>query len=147
MGGMLHDLGKIGVPDAILNKPGPLTKEEFAIMKTHPLLGAKIVENIPFLKPSLPYILYHHERYDGNGYPHGLAGEDIPIEGRLLAVVDTIDAITSDRPYRKGRGIDIAVQQLREHSGTQFDPHIVEICLMVLPGVEETEEELAEVAH
>ncbi|PJA28464.1 MAG: hypothetical protein CO189_04670 [candidate division Zixibacteria bacterium CG_4_9_14_3_um_filter_46_8] len=147
MGGMLHDLGKIGVPDAILNKPGPLTKEEFATMKTHPLLGVKIVENIAFLKPSLPYILFHHERYDGKGYPHGLAGEDIPIEGRLLAVVDTIDAITSDRPYRKGRGIDIAIQQLREHSGTQFDPHIVEICLKVLPRIKEREEELAEVAR
>jgi len=116
-------------------------------MKTHPLLGVKIVENIAFLKPSLPYILFHHERYDGKGYPHGLAGEDIPIEGRLLAVVDTIDAITSDRPYRKGRGIDIAIQQLREHSGTQFDPHIVEICLKVLPRIKEREEELAEVAR
>ncbi len=135
MGGMLHDIGKIGVPDAILNKPGPLTEEEFEVMKEHPVLGAKMVEKIPFLKPALPYILYHHERYDGKGYPHGLKGEEIPIEGRLLAVVDTTDAITSDRPYRKGRGVDVAIQQLKEYSGTQFDPRIVEISLRVIPTI------------
>ncbi len=133
MGAMLHDIGKIGVPDAILNKPGPLTDEEFEIMKTHPLLGAKIVENIPFLKPALSYILYHHERYDGKGYPYGLKGEEIPIEGRLLSVIDTVDAITSDRPYRKGRSIEVAIEELKAHSGTQFDPKIVNICIKVLP--------------
>ncbi|MBD3169008.1 MAG: response regulator [candidate division Zixibacteria bacterium] len=135
MGGLLHDIGKIGVPDAILNKPGPLTSEEFEIMKSHPILGAKIVEGIPFLKPAMPYILYHHERFDGTGYPHGLAGEDIPIEGRILAVVDTIDAITSDRPYRKGMGIDKAIDELNIHSGTQFDPEIVKVALKVLPKI------------
>ncbi|MCP4633059.1 MAG: response regulator [candidate division Zixibacteria bacterium] len=133
MGGLLHDIGKIGVPDAILNKPGPLTKEEFDIMKSHPLLGAKIVTGIPFLQPALPYILYHHERYDGKGYPHGLSGQDIPIEGRILAIVDTIDAITSDRPYRKGKDMEVALEELRIHSGTQFDPEIVEIFLRILP--------------
>lgn len=142
MGGLLHDIGKIGVPDAILNKPGPLTPQEFEIMKSHPILGAKIVEAIPFLRPALPYILYHHERYDGKGYPHGLAGDEIPIEGRILAVVDTVDAITSDRPYRRGKNIEIAVEELKAHAGTQFDPEIVAICVKILPTLFPSKKEL-----
>jgi response regulator RpfG family c-di-GMP phosphodiesterase len=125
MGAMLHDIGKIGVPDAILNKPGPLTPQEFSIMKRHPEVGANMVEKITFLNPALPYILYHHERFDGRGYPIGLRGEDIPIQGRLLAVVDTFDAITSDRPYRKGRSTDQAIIEIQNNAGTQFDPAVV----------------------
>jgi len=129
IGGILHDIGKIGVPDAILNKPGELTPEEFEIMKTHPTQGTKILEGISFLAPSLPYILYHHERFDGKGYPFGLKEEKIPIQGRLLAVVDTFDAICSDRPYRKKRGIQAALKEVKDCSGTQFDPEIALIFL------------------
>lgn len=129
MGAMLHDIGKIGVPDSILNKPGPLAPDEFAIMKKHPEIGAAMIEKIVFLNPALPYILYHHERYDGTGYPYGLAGEDIPIQGRLLAVVDTFDAITSDRPYRKGRSRESAIEEISLNSGTQFDPLVVDAFL------------------
>jgi putative nucleotidyltransferase with HDIG domain len=129
IGALLHDIGKIGVPDSILNKPGPLTEEESEIMKKHPTTGAKMVESISFLKPALPYILYHHERHDGKGYPSGLAGDDIPLPGRLLAVVDTIDAITSDRPYRKGRPLAAAMDEIRRYAGFQFNPAVVEACL------------------
>jgi response regulator RpfG family c-di-GMP phosphodiesterase len=127
MGGILHDIGKIGVPDAILNKPEALTQEEFEIMKQHPDCGAKILEGISFLKPAIPYVLCHHERYDGKGYPNRLRGEQIPIQGRLMAVVDTFDAITSDRPYRKSKGFKPAITEIKDCSGTQFDPKVVKI--------------------
>jgi response regulator RpfG family c-di-GMP phosphodiesterase len=127
MGGVLHDIGKIGVPDAILNKPEALTQEEFEVMKQHPACGAKILEGISFLKPAIPYVLYHHERYDGKGYPARLRGEQIPIQGRLMAVVDTFDAITSDRPYRKSKGFKLAIKEIKDCSGTQFDPRVAKI--------------------
>ena len=98
-------------------------------MKTHPEVGVKMIEKVHFLKPAIPYILNHHERWDGKGYPNGLAGEDIPIEGRLLAVVDTFDAITSNRPYRKGQSMEKAIDEIKKNSGTQFDPTIVEVFL------------------
>ncbi len=129
MGAVLHDIGKIGVPDAILSKEGPLNAEEQVIMKTHPEVGVKMIEKVHFLKPAIPYILNHHERWDGKGYPNGLAGEAIPIEGRLLAVVDTFDAITSNRPYRKGQSIEKALTEIEKNSGTQFDPEIVKVFL------------------
>ena len=129
IGALLHDIGKIGVPDCILNKPGPLTAAEAEIMKRHSATGARMVESIPFLKPALPYILYHHERHDGKGYPMGLVGDDIPLPGRLLAVVDTIDAMTSDRPYRKGRPLSVAMDEITKYSGTQFNPSVVDACL------------------
>ena len=125
----LHDIGKIGVPDSILNKPGSLTEYERKIMMKHPEMGVKIIEGIDFLRGAIPYILYHHERYDGAGYPMGLEGEDIPIEGRILAVVDTVDAIVSDRPYRKGAPPEQAISELIKHKGTQFDPKVVDIFL------------------
>lgn len=128
MGALLHDIGKIGVPDSILNKPGPLSPEEFEIMKKHPEAGAKMVESIPFLKQAIPYILCHHERHDGSGYPKGLKGDDIPYPGRLLAVVDTIDAITSDRPYRKGKTLREAIEEIKANSGSQFNPEVVDAC-------------------
>ncbi len=129
IGGILHDIGKIGVPDSILNKPGRLTAEEFEIMRTHPEKGARMIESIPFLRPALPFIKYHHERHDGKGYPYGLKGDDIPLPGRLLAVVDTIDAVTSDRPYRKGRTLAEAMEEIKSYSGTQFNPEVVEACM------------------
>lgn len=121
MGSILHDIGKIGIPDHILNKPASLTKQEFEIMKTHPEIGVRILQGISFLIPALPYVLYHHERYDGKGYPKGLAGENVPLEGRLMSIVDTFDAITSDRPYRKNLGYEKAVQEIKDNIGKQFD--------------------------
>jgi response regulator RpfG family c-di-GMP phosphodiesterase len=132
MGAILHDIGKIAIPDRILNKQGLLTTEEFEVMKRHPVQGARIVEGIPFLEPALPYILYHHERYDGKGYPYGLKGEEIPIQGRLLAVADTLDAVSSDRPYRKGKRFSEAVEEVIRCSQSQFDPGMVEACANAL---------------
>ena len=102
-GAILHDVGKIGVPDAILRKPGKLTEDEWVQMRLHPEMGYEMFKHIPFLKPALDIVLYHQERYDGTGYPTGLKGEDIPLGARIFAVVDTFDAMTSDRPYRKPR--------------------------------------------
>jgi len=126
---ILHDIGKIAIPESILNKPDRLTREEFEIMKTHPLCGVKIVENIRQMEAILPGMKYHHERYDGKGYPEGLAGEEIPLLARILAVADTYDAITSDRPYRKGPGHDFAIEEVKRCSGTQFAPEVVEAFL------------------
>jgi len=129
MGGILHDIGKIGVPDAIINKAEALTTGEFEIMKQHPICGAKILEGISFLAPAVPYVLYHHERFDGKGYPYGLPNDRIPIQGRLMAVVDTFDAMTSDRPYRKAKSVKMTLKEIRECAGTQFDPHIADLFL------------------
>jgi len=122
MGGVLHDVGKISIDDAILRKPGGLTDDEYEIMKIHPERGARLMQDIEALVPLIPYCLYHHERYDGKGYPYGLAGEEIPIEGRLLAVADTFDAMTSSRPYRKGLDPEFAIGEIEKSKGTQLDP-------------------------
>ena len=122
MGGVLHDVGKIAIPDAILGKASRLTEEEFAQMKVHPERGARLLGDVEILQQYIPYCLSHHERYDGKGYPFGLKGEDIPIEGRIIAVADTFDAMTSNRPYRKGLDPEIAIQELEKNKGTQFDP-------------------------
>lgn len=132
MGCTLHDIGKIGVPDSILNKPAKLTDDERERMTNHPLVGLRIVSGIDLFKPAVPYIISHHERFDGAGYPKGLRGEEIPVEGRLLAVVDTFDAILSDRPYRNGAPIEVAVNELVTNKGRQFDPRIVDVFLRVL---------------
>lgn len=124
-GGMLHDVGKIGVPDFILNKPGKLTDDEYNAIKSHPVIGAEIVKEISFLEAAMPYILEHHERFDGKGYPRGVGGKDISIEGRLLAVADTFDAMTSDRPYRSALKSEDALEEILRNRGTQFDPEIV----------------------
>jgi response regulator RpfG family c-di-GMP phosphodiesterase len=129
MGGILHDIGKLGVPDAILNKAETLTFEEFEAMKQHPIRGSKILEGIPFLAPAIPYVLYHHERFDGKGYPYGLKKDQIPLQGRLMAVVDTFDAMTSDRPYRKAKTFKQALDEIRDCADTQFDPQIAELFL------------------
>lgn len=131
IGSLLHDIGKIGVSDAILRKPYRLTDEEYAQMKKHPIVGAKMLESVSILRSVLPYILYHQERYDGQGYPFGLSGKEIPIEGRILAVLDTLDAMTSDRPYRRGQTIEQALAEIKRHRGTQFDPQVVDALLRV----------------
>ena len=131
-GCMLHDVGKIGVPNSVLNKNGPLTEFEMNIMRRHPELGVRIVENVDFLRAAVPYVLFHHERYDGKGYPMGLGGQDIPIQGRLLAVADTFDAIVSDRPYRRGASFDRATQELIDHRGTQFDAELADLFVEAL---------------
>ena len=125
---LLHDVGKIGVPDAILNKPDKLTDEEFAEMRRHPRHGAAILSNIesPRVTELLPGVKYHHERWDGTGYPDGLSGEDIPLLGRILSVADFLDALTSDRAYRKGLMIEDVVKMIQEQTGRAFDPRVVE---------------------
>ncbi len=126
IGGVLHDVGKIAIEDSILRNPGRLTDEEFAKMKIHPEKGARMMQDIPFLKHVIPYCLYHHERFDGRGYPFQLSGDKIPIEGRLVAVADTFDAMTSNRPYRKGMDPELAIAELERGRGTQFDPECVD---------------------
>jgi HD-GYP domain-containing protein (c-di-GMP phosphodiesterase class II) len=128
-GAVLHDVGKIGLPDAILGKPGALTQAELAIMREHPLIGRRMLEGVSFLAPALPAVEGHHERWDGTGYPHGLAGEQIPLAGRIVAVVDAFDAMTSDRPYRLARPIETARAALIAGRGTQFDPTVVDTFL------------------
>lgn len=124
---LVHDLGKIAVPDSILNKPGQLTKDEFEEMKKHPVHGARILANIqsPSITAVLPGVQYHHERWDGSGYPEGLRGDGIPLLGRLLGVADFLDAMTSARAYRPGIGVDEAIELIRKGAGTHFDPAIV----------------------
>ena len=124
-GGVLHDLGKVGIDDAILNKPGKLTDEEFEIMKSHPSIGAQVIQGVSFLEPVIPFILEHHERFDGRGYPKGLKGSAISREGRLLAVADAFDAMTTDRPYRKALSTRTAMDELLRVTGTQLDPEMV----------------------
>lgn len=128
---LLHDIGKIGVPDAILRKPGPLNEEEWAIMKTHPEIGAEIVAPIRKLHPVVEIILAHQERYDGTGYPRGLKGEEIPLGARILAVVDAYSAMTENRVYRKARSPEEAIAELKRCAGTHFDPQVVQAFLRV----------------
>lgn len=129
---VLHDIGKIGVPEHILQKPASLTPEEFAVIKEHPRLGAQILRKISFLEEVAQVIFTHHEWFDGSGYPTGLAGNDIPIVARIVAIMDAYDAMTSDRPYRKALAQETAMAQLKSLAGRQFDPEIVEVFLSVL---------------
>jgi HD-GYP domain-containing protein (c-di-GMP phosphodiesterase class II) len=122
MGGVLHDIGKIAVEDAILRKPARLDDEEYAKMKVHPERGASLMKDSKKLEPLIPYCLYHHENYDGSGYPYGLRENNIPIEGRVVAVADTFDAMTSNRPYRDGLDPEVAIEEIEKNKGTQFDP-------------------------
>ena len=125
-GAALHDIGKIGIPDAILRKPGRLTEEEWDLMRQHPELGERIISGIEFLRTAVPVVLHHHERWDGAGYPAGLAGEAIPLGARIFMVSDAFDAMISNRPYRKGMPYDQALREVRHMSGKQFDPAVVE---------------------
>ncbi len=129
---ILHDVGKIGIPDNILCKPGQLTKEEWLVMKTHVEKGARILEPLTDFKKVREIIMAHHERFDGTGYPQGLKGEEISIEARIICVVDSFHAIVSSRCYREGRSLDLAIHEIRNCSGTQFDPVVVDAFLRAL---------------
>jgi len=124
-GFLLHDIGKVAIPDAILYKPGPLTEKERALMGQHPLIGAHIVRGIEFLAGAVEVVRAHHERWDGGGYPYGLAGEQIPLAARVFAVADVLDALTTDRPYRPASPIPVAREMIAAGSGTQFDPRVI----------------------
>lgn len=126
LAGALHDLGKIALPDSILRSTGELSAREWAIVHRHPTIGADLLSHIGELAMLAPVVASHHERYDGAGYPQGLRGEEIPLEARIIAVADAYDAMTSDRPYRQALSIEDAREELREGSGTQFDPDVVE---------------------
>jgi len=128
---LFHDVGKIGIPDQVLNKPGKLTAEEFNQIKEHPSIGVDILKTIEFLDKTFPMILHHHEKYDGSGYPSGISGESIPFESRIICVADSYDAMTSDRPYRKGLSHDVAVNEIIKFKGIQFDPKIVDAFLKI----------------
>lgn len=128
-GALLHDIGKVGLPSSILRKAGPLTVIEQEIVRDHPALGYRLVQEFQFLEAAADIVLHHHEHYDGHGYPFGLSGQEIPLSARLFALADTLDAITSDRPYRKGRAFWEARQEIERGRGTQFDPAIVDIFL------------------
>jgi len=125
-GAMLHDVGKIGVPDAILRKPEALTAEEWQAMKEHPAAGYRMLRGVRFLASAAELVLCHHEHYDGAGYPRGLRGEEIPLAARIFAVADAFDAITSERPYKAARSVQEACEEIRRNAGTQFDPRVVE---------------------
>lgn len=127
--GLLHDVGKIGIKDSIIRKPGRLTDEEYGIIKMHPSIGARILRPVDFLADKIPGVLYHHEYYDGRGYPEGLGGEDIPLAGRIICVADAFDAMTTNRPYRKGLSVNTVIAELKKFSGKQFDPVCVEAFL------------------
>jgi len=127
--GLLHDVGKIGIKDSIIRKPGRLTDEEYAIIKKHPAIGAKILRPVDFLADKIPGVLHHHEYFDGRGYPEHLTGENIPLAGRIICVADAFDAMTTNRPYRKGLSVKTAVGELQKFSGKQFDPICVEAFL------------------
>jgi len=130
-GALLHDVGKIGLPDAILFKPGALSEAEWAEVRKHPLIGYRMLSKIGFLENALPVVLHHHERWEGRGYPFGLAGEAIPLGARIFAVADTLDAMTSDRPYRRALSFAKAKEEIIRNSGRQFDPQVVQAFLSI----------------
>jgi putative nucleotidyltransferase with HDIG domain len=130
-GAFLHDIGKMAIPDDILRKPGKLSPEEQEVMREHCARGYNMLRKIPFLSESAEIVYTHQEHHDGSGYPNGLRGSEIPIGARIFAVADTLDAITSDRPYRKARSFDVARQEILRCSGTQFDPGVVEVFLKI----------------
>jgi putative nucleotidyltransferase with HDIG domain len=126
-GALLHDIGKIGISDSVLQKPGRLTDEEFAIVKEHPVIGRRILEGVRGLAPYLDAVELHHENWDGTGYPKGQSGKETPIDARIIHVSDAYDAMTSDRSYRRGMTHERAIHELFRYAGTQFDPRVVEL--------------------
>lgn len=132
LGAILHDVGKIGVPDAILLKPGPLDEAEIETMRSHPDIGARLLSGIDFLQPALSVVRHHHERWDGSGYPLGLKGEEIPVEARIVALCDAFDAMTSDRPYRPAVSLDAACREIEDCAGTHFDPEMAHLLLAIV---------------
>jgi putative nucleotidyltransferase with HDIG domain len=129
---LLHDIGKIGVPDKVLNKKGKLTKEDWEAIKSHPRLGATIVGNVPNLAPCVSTILHHHERWDGTGYPEGLKGEQISVEARILAIADSYEAMSAARPYRPALCSEKVLTELRRGAGSQFDPELVQVFIGIV---------------
>jgi HD-GYP domain-containing protein (c-di-GMP phosphodiesterase class II) len=125
-GFLLHDVGKVGVPDAILFKPEPLSDEEFSLIAMHPVIGSEILRDVEFLGEGKLVVRHHHERWDGSGYPDRLSGDDIPLPARVFAVADALDALTTDRPYRPASGFDAARAEIRASAGSHFDPEVVE---------------------
>ena len=142
MTGLLHDVGKIGVSESVLQKTGRLTPEEFEQMKKHPAIGARILQDIKQISDVIPGVLHHHERYDGQGYPARLVGENIPLMGRIICLADCFDAMTSNRTYRKALPLEVALTEIRRCSGTQFDPLLTEAFLRI--GAEKFRQLLAE---
>jgi putative nucleotidyltransferase with HDIG domain len=138
LGALLHDIGKIGISDAVLRKPGPLTPEEFATIREHPTMGARILRSVPFLAPHIPIVELHHERPDGEGYPHHLRGPETPVLARIVHVADAFDAITSARAYRRARGSSQALRELWRFAGTQFDTEVVQALTAAMPAIEGT---------
>jgi putative nucleotidyltransferase with HDIG domain len=130
-GAFLHDVGKMAIPDNILRKAGRLTIEEQGVMREHCVRGYQMLRKIPFLAGAAEIVYCHQEHFDGNGYPRGIRGREIPIGARIFAVGDTLDAITSDRPYRKAQSLDVAREEILRCSGTQFDPAVVEVFLKI----------------
>ncbi len=128
----LHDIGKIGISDAILLKPSKLTNEEFDEIKKHPVIGRDMLKNISIFSHISDYILYHHEKFDGSGYPEKISGEDIPFGARVISVIDTIDAILTKRSYKEPKPVEYAVDELKKNAGTQFDPMIVKFAIKVI---------------
>jgi HD-GYP domain-containing protein (c-di-GMP phosphodiesterase class II) len=124
-GFLLHDVGKVAVPDAILFKSGSLTEEEYSLVRRHPVIGTEILRDVDFLGEGKLVVRHHHERWDGQGYPDGLAGEEIPLAARVFAVADALDALTTDRPYRPASGYPAARQEIYAGAGSQFDPAVV----------------------
>lgn len=141
---LLHDIGKIGIPQSILAKPGRLTAEEFEIMKSHVVKGVRILERVPTMRVCIPIVLHHHEQYDGTGYPNAVEKNDIPLGARIFAIVDTFDAMTSDRPYRRAVSFEDASSEIRRCAGHQFDPAITDAFLRVQS---KTWDELRDRAH
>jgi putative two-component system response regulator len=142
----MHDVGKIGIPDSILLKPGPLDPSEWTVMKKHPAIGAEIIgkSDSPLLQAAATIALTHHEKWDGSGYPVGLRGEAIPLIGRIVAIADVFDALTTQRPYKPAWSVERAVEMLKDSNGTHFDPALVKHFMKILPAVLEIREQLAE---
>jgi putative nucleotidyltransferase with HDIG domain len=136
VGGSLHDIGKLAVSDQVLCKEGRLDEHELAQIREHPTIGARLLLRVATLREAIPYVLYHHERWDGGGYPSGKTGEEIPIEARVLAVADAFDAMTSDRPYRRALTHDQALAEVDRCAGTQFDPRIARVFLELFAAAE-----------
>ena len=137
LGALLHDVGKIGISDTILGKAGPLDEDEWSLMRKHPVIGERMLTGVDFLRPALPVVRHHHERWDGQGYPDRLRGEEIPLAARIVMVCDAYDAMTSDRPYRKALSVSEACKELFQKSGTQFDPRCAAMLVEVVAEIGE----------
>src|SRR5262249_45462808 len=144
---LLHDIGKLAVPEHILSKPGPLTQEEFQKIRIHPDIGAEIISGVPFPYPVAPLVLSHHERWDGKGYPQGLKGDEIPLGARILTIVDYYDAVTTERPYHKALTNENAIGLIRHEAGRALDPNLVPVFVKLLPELAAELADLVDVAE